>query len=157
MYRLLLIVLLLTGCAHLTTYSDVLGGIDTIAIPFADNLTTEAAVADSLTQATVAAFNQDGQRHVVDADGADAILYLDILSVEDRVHPWSRPPSQYRFSVVVSVEIKAFDRTPRLKQYESIGWGTYEWGTYEDDDKRKEAIGKAVRMVAWDIIDKCRR
>ena len=49
MYRLLLIVLLLTGCAHLTTYSGVLGGIDTIAIPFADNLTAEAAVADSLT------------------------------------------------------------------------------------------------------------
>ena len=157
MYRLLLIVLLLTGCAYLTSYSGVLGGIDTIAIPCADNLTTEAAIADSLTQATTEAFNQDGQWRVVDTEGADAILYLDILSVEDRVHPWSRPPSQYRLSVVVSVEIKAFDGSPLLKQYESMGWGTYEWGTYDDDDKRKEAIGKAVRMVAWDIIDKCRR
>ena len=155
MYRLLLTILLLTGCTY--SYRGVLGGIDTIAIPFADNLTTEAAVADSLTKATAEAFNQDGLWRVVDDEGPDAILYLDILSVEDRVHPWSRPPSQYRLSVVVSVEIKAFDGSPLLKQYESIGWGTYEWGTNEDDDERKEAIGKAVRMVAWDIIDRCRR
>ena len=160
MYRLLLTILLLTGCVY--PYRGVLGSIDTIAIPFADNLTAEAAVADSLTFATAEAFNQDGQWRVVNAEGADAILYLDILFVEDRAHPWSRPPSQYRLSVVVSVEIKAFDGSPLLKQYESIGWGTYEWGTNEwgtneDDDERKEAIGKAVRMVAWDIIDRCRR
>ena len=150
MYRLLLTILLLTGCVY--PYRGVLGRIDTIAIPFADNLTAEAAVADSLTNATAMAFNEDGLWRVVDAEGADAILYLDILSVEDRVHPWSRPPSQYRLSVVVSVEIIAFDGSPLLKQYESIGWGTY-----EEDDEREKAISKAARMVAWDIIDRCRR
>ena len=62
-------------------------------------------------------------------------------------HSWN----QYRFSVVVSVEIKAFEGPVLLKQYESIGRGTY-----EADDEREEAIGQAVSMIVMDILDRAR-
>ena len=149
-YRLLLTFLLLaTGCYH-GPYRGVLGGgIDSIAIPFVGNQTAEYAAADSLTRATVVAFREDGQLRLADEGGADAILYLDILSVDDRVHTWGRVLGQYQFSMVVSVEIKSFEGAVLLRQYESIGRGTY-----DDDDERNKAVGKAVRMVVRDLIDR---
>ena len=49
--------------------------------------------------------------------------------------------------MVVSVEIKSFEGAVLLRQYESVGRGTY-----EADDERDQAIGKAARMVAADIV-----
>ncbi len=148
-YRLLLTLLLLAiGCYH-GPYRGVLGGgIDTIAIPFVGNQTAEYAAADSLIRATVVAFREDGQLRLADEGGADAILYLDILSVDDRVHTRGRVLGQYQFSMVVSVEIKSFEGAVLLRQYESIGRGTY------DDDERDKAVGKAVRMVVRELIDR---
>ena len=48
---------------------------------------------------------------------------------------------------LLSVEIKSFEGTVLLRQYESVGQGTY-----EADDERDKAIGKAARMVAADIV-----
>ena len=143
---LLLALFLATGCYH-GPYRGILGGgIDTIAIPFVGNQTVEYAAADSLMQATVVAFREDGQLRLVDEGGADAILLLDILSVDDRIHQ-GRVLGQYQFSMVVSVEIKSFEGAVLLRQYESVGRGTY-----EADNERDQAIGKAARMVAADIV-----
>ena len=49
--------------------------------------------------------------------------------------------------MVVSVEIKSFEGAVLLRQYESIGRGTY-------DDERDKAVGKAVRMVVRELIDR---
>ena len=146
-YRLLLTLLLLaTGCYH-GPYRGVLGGgIDSIAIPFVGNQTAEYAAADSLIRATVVAFREDGQLRLADEGGADAILLLDILSVDDRIRS-GRVLGQYQFSMVVSVEIKSFEGVVLLRQYESVGQGTY-----EADDGRGKAIGKAAKMVAADIV-----
>ena len=148
-YRLLLTFLLLaTGCYH-GPYRGVLGGgIDSIAIPFVGNQTAEYAAAESLIRATVVAFREDGQLRLADEGGADAILLLDILSVDDRIRS-GRVLGQYQFSMVVSVEIKSFEGAVLLRQYESIGRGTY-----DDDDERNKAVGKAVRMVVRDLIDR---
>ena len=143
---LLLALFLAAGCYH-GPYRGILGGgIDTIAIPFVDNQTAEYVAADSLIQATVVAFREDGQLRLADEGGADAILLLDILSVDDRIHQ-GRLLGQYQFSMVVSVEIKSFEGAVLLRQYESVGRGTY-----EADDERDQAIGKAARMVAADIV-----
>ena len=147
MARLLLALFLASGCYH-GPYRGILGGgIDTIAVPFVGNQTAEYAAADSLIQAAVVAFREDGQLRLADEGGADAILLLDILSVEDRIHWGSRVLGQYQFSMVVSVEIKSFEGAVLLRQYESVGRGTY-----EADDERDQAIGKAARMVATDIV-----
>ena len=146
--KLLLALFLTTGCYYATP-SSFLGGINSIGIPPPSNQTSEQSVADSLTEMSLRAFSQEGRLRIADEEGADAILYLDILSVEDRFHPSAQSVDQYRFSVVVSVEIKAFEGSVLLKQYEARGWGTY-----EEDAEREQAIGKAVRMIVRDIIDR---
>ena len=146
--KLLLALFLTTGCYYATP-SIFLGGINSIGIPLPSNQTSEQSVADSLTEMSRRAFSQEGRLRIADEQGADAILYLDILSVEDRFHPSAQSVDQYRFSVVISVEIKAFEGPVLLKQYEATGWGTY-----EKDAEREQAIGKAVKMVVGDIIDR---
>ena len=146
--KLLLALFLATGCYYATP-SVFLGGINSIGIPRPSNQTSEQSVVDSLAEVSLKAFSQEGRLRVVDEQGADAILYLNILSVEDRFHPSAQSVDQHRFSVVVSVKIKAFEGPVLLKQYEARGWGTY-----EEDAEREEAIGKAVKMVMRDIIDR---
>ncbi len=144
----LLALFLAAGCYYATP-SSFLGGIDSIAIPRPSNYTSAQSVADSLTAASLRAFGQKGALRIADAEGADAILYLNILSVEDRFYPSAQSVDQYRCSVVVAVEIKAFEGPVLLKQYEATGWGTY-----EEDAEREGAVGKAVSMVVRDIIDR---
>ncbi|MCY4606456.1 MAG: hypothetical protein OXE49_19645, partial [Gemmatimonadetes bacterium] len=82
--RAALVALCIGGCAYYSTSGGLLGGIRSIGIPVADNQTSEFAVAERLTELADSLYTEDGQLRVVDEESADALLQLNVISIEDR-------------------------------------------------------------------------
>ncbi|SVD70570.1 uncharacterized protein METZ01_LOCUS423424, partial [marine metagenome] len=60
------VALLLVGCAHYSSSGGLVGGIRTVAIPTAENETSEVDVGQRLSDRVTDAFLADGRLRVVD-------------------------------------------------------------------------------------------
>ena len=69
--------------------------------------TAEFAVAERLTERADSLYTENGQLRVVDEESADALLQLNVISIEDRPHTYTRAEQteQYRFAVLVEAEL----------------------------------------------------
>ena len=60
-----------------------------------------------MTERTVDAYAEDGRLRVIDEESADALLQLEVVSVEDRPFTYTaaEQTEQYRFTVEVAAEL----------------------------------------------------
>jgi hypothetical protein len=154
--RAITIFIAVTGCAHYSTSSGLVGGIRSVAIPEAENRTAEELVSEALTERTSTAFTTDGRLRVVDRESADGMLVLRLTALEDRPFTFTaeEETEQYRFRVWVdAVLLKTEDDSELLKLKDLEGWGTYDAAT-ADEDGRDVAIGAALDMVIEEIVDR---
>ena len=154
--RAALAALCLGGCAYYSTSSGLLGGIRSIGIPVADNQTSELTVAERLTERAVDAYAEDGRLRVVDEEDADALLQLDVLSIEDRpfTYTTAEQTEQYRFAVLVAAKlVKMEDGEVLLALAELEGWGTYDAALVEEEG-RDPAVDRALDMVLEELVDR---
>jgi len=143
------------GCAYYSTSAGMIGGIQKIGIPVAESLTAEFIVAERLSERAVELYIQDGRLRVVDQDGADAILYLTVISVIDEPFTYSASDQteQYRLSMRINGKLVSVSRQQTLKEFDSIeGWATYVSGSNQDES-RDQAIDKSIDMVVQELID----
>ncbi|MEE3259840.1 MAG: hypothetical protein VX293_11575, partial [Candidatus Latescibacterota bacterium] len=105
--KLALVGFSLGGCAHYSTSGGLIGGIRSVGIPVAANQSSEFAVAERLTERTVDAYTQDGRLRVVDEESADALMQLEVISIDDRPFTYTaaEETEQYRFAVLVGAEL----------------------------------------------------
>ena len=154
--RVALAVLCVGGCAYYSTSGGLLGGIRSIGIPVADNQTSEFAVAERLTELAIDAYAEDGQLRVVDEESADALLQLNVISIEDRpfTYTTAEQTEQYRFAVLVAAElVRVEDGEVLLTLAELEGWGTYDAAQAEEDG-RDPAVKQALDMVLEELVDR---
>ena len=154
--RVALAVLCVGGCAYYSTSGGLLGGIRSIGIPVADNQTSEFAVAERLTELAIDAYAEDGQLRVVDEESADALLQLNVISIEDRpfTYTTAEQTEQYRFAVLVAAElVRVEDGEVLLTLAELEGWGTYDAALAEEDG-RDPAVERALDMVLEELVDR---
>ena len=156
--RAALIALCVGGCAYYSTSGGLLGGIRSIGIPVADNQTSEFAVAERLTERAIDAYAEDGQLRIVDEESADALLQLNVISIEDRPFTYTTTTAeqteQYRFAVLVAAElVRVEDGEVLLALTELEGWGTYDAAQAEEDG-RDPAVEQALDMVLEELVDR---
>ncbi len=154
--RTALAALCIGGCAYYSTSGGLLGGIRSIGIPVADNQTSEFAVAERLTELAIDAYAEDGQLRVVDEESADALLQLNVISIEDRpfTYTTAEQTEQYRFAVLVAAElVKLEDGEVLLALAELEGWGTYDAALAEEEG-RDPAVERALDMVLEELVDR---
>ncbi|MXW81062.1 MAG: hypothetical protein F4Z57_19160 [Gemmatimonadetes bacterium] len=154
--RVALVALCIGGCAYYSTSGGLLGGIRSIGIPVADNQTSEFAVAERLTERAIDAYAEDGQLRVVDEESADALLQLNVISIEDRpfTYTTAEQTEQYRFAVLVAAElVKVEDGEVLLALAELEGWGTYDAALAEEEG-RDPAMERALDMVLEELVDR---
>lgn len=154
--RAALVALCIGGCAYYSTSGGLLGGIRSIGIPVADNQTSEFAVAELLTERAIDVYAEDGQLRVVDEESADALLQLNVLSIEDRPHTYTtaEQTEQYRFAVLVAAElVRVEDGEVLLALAELEGWGTYD-AALEEEAGREPAVERALNMVLEELVDR---
>ena len=154
--RTALATLCIGGCAYYSTSGGLLGGIRSIGIPVADNQTSEFAVAERLTELADSLYTEDGQLRVVDEESADALLLLNVISIEDRPHTYTtaEQTEQYRFAVLVAAElVKVEDGEVLLALAELEGWGTYD-AALSEEEGRDPAVERALEMVLEELVDR---
>ena len=154
--RAALVALCIGGCAYYSTSGGLLGGIRSIGIPVADNQTAEFAVAERLTELAIDAYAEDGQLRVVDEESADALLQLNVISIEDRPDTYTaaEQTEQYRFVVLVEAElVRMEDGEVLLALDELKGSGTYDAAQAEEDG-RDPAVERALDMVLVELVDR---
>tara|TARA_Y100000588_G_scaffold320621_1_gene351325 strand:- start:1093 stop:1590 length:498 start_codon:yes stop_codon:yes gene_type:complete len=152
----LLLVTWISGCAYYSTSSGMLGGIRSLAIPVAENDTVEFEIAERITERAGNAFTEDGQLRIVDEEGADALLLLHVVRLDDRAFTYTatEETEQYRFKVFVDVELLKVSDDERLLSLEQVeGWGTYD-ASLEDEEGRDLAVDAALDMIIEEIVDR---
>ncbi|MEE3233523.1 MAG: hypothetical protein VX294_05095 [Candidatus Latescibacterota bacterium] len=143
------------GCAYYSTSVGMIGGIQEIGIPVAESLTAEFVIAERLSERAVELYDQDGRLRVVDQGGADAILYLTVLSITDEPFTYSasEQTEQFRLSMKINGKLISVGSEQTLKEFDSIeGWATYVSGSNQDES-RDQAIDKSIDMVVQELID----
>lgn len=153
---LALVALLVSGCAYYSTSGGQIGGIRTVGIPMAENQSAEFAVAERLTERTVDAYSVDGRLRVVDQESADALMQLEVLSVDDRPFTYTaaEQTEQYRFAVQVAAElVRAADGEVLLELVGLEGWGTYDAAS-DEEEGREPAVDRALDMVIEELVDR---
>ena len=158
MIRAALAALCIGGCAYHSTSGGLLGGIRSIGIPVADNQTSEFAVAERLTELADSLYTEDGQLRVVDEESADALLQLNVISIEDRPHTYTTTTAeeteQYRFAVLVAAELVRVEDGEVLLALAALeGWGTYDAASAEEKG-RDPAVERALGMVLEELVDR---
>ena len=151
-----LVALGLGGCAYYSTSGGLIGGIRTVGIPVAENQSAEFAVAERLTERAVDAYAEDGRLRVVDEESADALMQLEVLSVDDRPFTYTaaEQTEQYRFAVRVAAElVLVADGEVLLELVGLEGWGTYDAASGEEEG-REPAVDRALDMVIEELVDR---
>jgi hypothetical protein len=146
----------LGACAYYSTSGGLVGGIRSVAIPAAENETSDAEVAELLSVQLADAFSNDGRLRVVDEEGADALLMLRVTDLEDKPFTYTAAEvtEQYRFRVLIAAElVKQADESRLLEMNRIEGWGTYD-ASLGEDEGRSLAIEAALEMVIEEIVDR---
>ena len=154
MYPPLFLAFALTSCAYYSTSSGIVGGIRSVAIPTAENETAEFEIGELLSERTESGFTSDGQLRVVDEESADALLLLRIVDLEDDAFTYTatQQTEQYRFKVLVDVELMRMQDGNQLLQLEQVeGWGVYD-ATMADEEGRDLAIETALEMIVDEVV-----
>ncbi|HCL30769.1 MAG TPA: hypothetical protein DIC52_20345 [Candidatus Latescibacteria bacterium] len=152
----LLVVLLLSGCAHYSTSAGLVGGIKSVAIPTAENETSEVDVGQRLADLSTDAFLADGRLRVVDEESADAFLLLSIERLEDEPFTFTAAEvtEQYRFRLFASARLeRSGDGSALLEVERLVGWGTYD-AALPDEEGRDPAVEAAMDMIIEEIVDR---
>ena len=90
---------------------------------------------------------------IVDEESADALLQLNVISIEDRpfTYTTAEQTEQYRFTVLVAAElVRVEDGEVLLALAELEGWGTYDAALAEEEgrDPADEAgVGHGARGI----------
>lgn len=146
----------LGACAYYSTSGGLVGGIRSVAIPVAQNETSDAEVSELLSVQLADAFSNDGRLRVVDEEGADALLMLRVTDLEDKPFTYtaSEITEQYRFRVLVGAKLVKLADESQLMELDRIeGWGTYD-ASLSEDEGRRPALEAALEMVIEEIIDR---
>jgi hypothetical protein len=150
------VALLLVGCAHYSSSGGLVGGIRTVAIPTAENETSEVDVGQRLSDRVTDAFLADGRLRVVDEESSDALLLLRVQRLEDEPFTFTvtEVTEQYRFRLFTSAVLeRAEDGSELLDLGSLVGWGTYD-AALSEGEGRDPAVDTAMDMIIEEIVDR---
>jgi len=114
---LVLVLLLLGGCAYSFNPSSIPGHLKTVEIPVLDNRTLEVELAEEITSALIDRFVLDNTLRVVQGD-ADAILEGTITSYENRVFGFNAEEQADEYLVIIVVSMTFRDRVKNKDVWE---------------------------------------
>ena len=145
----------LAGCGVYSFTGSGIGGIETIAIEPFDNQTAEFGVREDLTDTILDRLLKDRTLTVADRSSADAVLYGNIVSIDDRPLSFDEQETVSEFEIKISVSfvLKLPDKSEPIWQGQITGTGSYPYQT-GGADEREQGIEKALDRIAQDLLNK---
>ena len=150
---LMVIAMLFGGCHHFLLFRGSLATVRTLAIPEAKAPASCGEEAKALAAAVVRAIEEDGRFKVVDEEYADAILYTEVVTAEDKARTFRSVDitEQYQFCLVAKARIKSAEGAVLMKGNQSTSCRPYDPMSQQS---RNEAVAEAVDQVAHLILSR---
>lgn len=151
---LVVMMMFLAGCGLYSFSGAVPGGVEMIAVPLFDNLTSEYGIRERLTDAVIDRFVRDDIVKVVDLGRAEAVLRGTITRINDDPFTYqaTETVTEYRIIVTVSVELEDTKTGEAIWAQEFSQWGTYPLAG--GSTGRDEGLNTAIEKLTEDISNK---
>lgn len=154
-FPLLIIPLIVFGCAYSTT-SRTAKGIESVAVPFFANQTTEPNLEISVTERIIENLVEDNTLSVVDEKRADAVLEGVILNFSNVPFSFNRDLNAEEYRVVITVELSLFNRKlnePIWAKRTIRGDGSYFLDVTEEGFRYDDALEEAIKEITDQILN----
>ncbi len=151
---MLMLLITMAGCGFYSFSGSMAPHLKTIAIPLFENRTAEFNIAEDMTDAVVAAFNQDNTLKIAERGNADVLIEGSIVQLDDRAGAFDQTETVQDMKVYVTVQLKCTDQTKRetLWQERLTHFGSYDPGA--GPEGRKDGIVEAIEKVSQDVLNK---
>ena len=145
------------GCGIYSFSGAVPGGVETIAVPLFDNMTSEYGIREQITDAVIDRFLRDNIVKVVDLSRAEAVLRGSILRINDQPYTvqTTETVEEYRITVTVRVVMEDTETGDAIWSQDFSEWGTYPFsggGSLERDQGIAEAIAKLTEDISNKVV-----
>lgn len=145
--------LLFSACAYSFSSSGA-SHIKSVAVPIFQDLTSEFAIKDKLTDKVIDEFTQDNTLRVMDRRSADSIVEGKVVRVDDRAGSFSSDETVQDIKIFITVSVKYQDLKKRKTIWESE---ITQWGTFDPNQgtqSRDAGIDEAVSKIANEILNR---
>jgi hypothetical protein len=155
---LVLFVVVLSGCGYGLTPGRVKPGLESVAVPYFENETTEPELEVSLTDAIIAGIVADRTLRLTEENQADALILgkITFFKIQEVFFAENRQAQEYE--VRVACEVSLVDRATGdviVKPTTIRGKGDYftDEGPEGEENARKEAADELVRAILALVIE----
>lgn len=148
-----IIALIFSQCGNYSFKGSLAPHLKTVAIPMFDDQTAEFGVKEELTDEVIKRFIEDNSLKITDRQNSDVLIEGRISSIRDQAGGYDREETVQDVKVYVTVNVKCTDQSKRKVMWEGA---VSQFETFEpnDTDSRREAITKAIKLIADDILNK---
>ncbi|HKI83971.1 MAG TPA: LPS assembly lipoprotein LptE [Candidatus Krumholzibacteria bacterium] len=155
---ILLLACVLSGCGYGLTPGRVKPGLESVAVPYFENETTEPELEVSLTDAIIAGIVADRTLRLTEENQADALILgkITFFKIQEVFFAENRQAQEYE--VRVACEVSLVDRATGdviVKPTTIRGKGDYftDEGPEGEENARKEAADELVRAILALVIE----
>ena len=137
-------------CSNYSFSGSMSPGINSIAIPIFDDVSSEFQIREKITNSVIQKFIIDNNLKVVSLEEANSILKGTIVKVED--NPVSLRPNESAsaFELYIYVKLDYIDQKSKKIIFQKNLRGR---GTYSNPSQRDDGINEAVDKISTDILN----
>ena len=144
-----------SGCYSFSARTD--SQINSVAIPFFENRTTQFGLSEMLTSEIARAFVEDGDLKVVDEHVADAVLRGSITKYDVKAAVFDQTESVSKMRVSITLDItytNLINNTVVWEQKGLVKWGEYRLVAEGNEEVETEEDGQdeAIQKIVDEII-----
>ena len=145
-----------SGCGYYSTSSRTAKDIESVAVPFFENRTSEPNLEIIVTERVIDNLVADNTLSVEDEKNADAVLDGVIVSFQNNPFSFNRELNAQEYHVVVSVEATLYNRKlnePIWEKQTIRGDGSYFVDSSEQGFRYEDALAEAIKEITDRILN----
>ena len=142
--------ILFTGCSHYSFTGAGNPGINSIAVPVFDDVSSEFQIREKITDAVVEKFIIDNTLKVLSEENSDSVLRGTVVSIEDKPVSLRADETARAFEIFIYIKAEYIDRKSKKVFFRKNIQGR---GTYTDLSDRQNGIDEAVEKITEDLLN----
>lgn len=141
---------LYVNCSNYSFSGSGNPGINSIAIPVFDDVSSEFQIREKITDTVTEKFMVDNTLRVLSEEDSDSILRGTVVRVEDKPVSIRANETARAFEIYVYIKAEYIDKKSKKVFFKKNMQGR---GTYSDPSQREDGIDEAVDKISQDLVN----
>lgn len=142
--------ILFVDCSHYSFTGSGNPGINSIAIPVFDDVSSEFQIREKITNAVVEKFIIDNTLKVLSEEDSDSVLKGTVVRVEDKPVSLRADETARAFEIFIYIKAEYIDKKSKKVFFNKNIQGR---GTYSEPSDRDNGIDEAVEKITEDLLN----